>query len=254
MSEVFITTSAFGPDNVILNGQEYYVTIAAESGASGVEFRRELYTKNHKSIGELGNLIRSKNLIAVYSAPIHLWTVDGELNEKYIRNAVVEAYELDAKIIKFSLGNYEEHSDLNALRNLIAGFYRESKRLTFTVENDQTKDGGGVYNLHRFFEACLEKNIPISMTFDIGNWSFVGEDAFKAAEVLQKYVVYIHAKHVENQQSNLVTLPLPEDLSAEWRKILNILPKHVPRAIEFPVEGGNLIEKTKEYIKLLSER
>jgi sugar phosphate isomerase/epimerase len=65
-------------------------------------------------------------------------------------------------------------------------------QIQLTVENDPTASGGTLQRLRSFFENCTRKGIPIRMTFDIGNWSWSGENVFEAAEALADYVVYLH--------------------------------------------------------------
>jgi 2-dehydro-3-deoxygluconokinase len=192
-------------------------------------------------------------LFSVYSVPLNIWKENGELNEQVIRTAINRAVELGAKFVKLSLGGYDPlKSNVNGLKELLLELDIENQKLQVTVENDQTCFGGNVRNLYEFLEQCSVNGVPVGMTFDIGNWSWTGEDAYKAAETLGKYVVYIHCKHAEFNSSEWITLPLPSGENSKWRDILSILPKDVPRAIEFPIHGENLEQVTGEYVKLLA--
>lgn len=254
MKDVYITTSAFGQREVLKNGQVYYIPIIAAAGGRGVEIREELFRENDITLKKLGKIIEKENLECVYSAPVTLWNESGELDKVAIHSTVLKALQVGAKIVKFSLGNYKySHSSMRELQNMIDELDIEDHNLLFTVENDQTGYGGNLNNLKQFFKACEEYKLPIKMAFDIGNWNWTKENPIKAAEALGKYVVYIHFKHVECNEGILNTLPLPEDLNANWRIVLSRLPQDVIRTIEFPVLGKDLRSETTKYVRLLTE-
>ena len=253
MNNVFITTSAFGSETVLQKGQGYYFPIIANAGATGVEVRRELFSEKDSSLRKLGKLIEEKELISVYSVPLTIWKHNGELNENHIKLAVKEAIELGAKFVKFSLGEFNSlKSQTKDLKKVLVELDIEKHDLQVTVENDQTKCGGSVKSLNEFLEDCLSKGVSMGMTFDIGNWKWTGEDAYGAAVILAKYVVYIHCKNAEFKNNEWITLPLPREDNSKWRDILSILPQDVPRAIEFPIHGENLEQVTNEYVQLLA--
>lgn len=252
MKSVYITTSAFGAKQVYDKGQQFYIPIIAKSGANGVEIREELMTERDIPLYTLRELVRREKLGCIYSAPVSLWKESGKLNKELICSVVSKAIELEAKIVKFSLGNFKDNiSNIEALQRVIGQLEIEKYNLVLTVENDQTSCGGSLYNLHYFLKKCEEYNIPISMTFDVGNWKWTNEDPIKAAEILSKYVVYIHFKHVEVDKTQLNTVPLPESVNAIWRKVLTNLPQDALRAIEFPIIGMNLEEETTKHVALL---
>lgn len=253
MSNVFITTSAFGSEAVLKKGQGFYFPTIAKAGVKGVEVRKELFSEKDISLTELRKLIEGKKLISVYSVPLAIWKHNGELNEEYIKLAVKEAVELGAKSVKFSLGEFNSTiSPIKDLKKILIELDIEKHDLQITVENDQTKCGGSVKNLNEFLEECLSNGVSMGMTFDIGNWNWSGEDAYEAAITLAKYVVYIHCKHVEFKFNEWVTLPLPRENNSKLRDILSVLPLDVPRAIEFPIRGENLEQVTNEYVQLLA--
>ncbi|MBC2581890.1 sugar phosphate isomerase/epimerase [Clostridium sp. DJ247] len=252
MKFVYITTSAFGTKQVCDKGQQFYIPVIAKSGANGVEIREELITERDIPLGTLREVVKKERLECIYSAPVSLWKENGELNRELIWSVVSKAIELEAKIVKFSLGNFKDNvSNIEALQRVIGQLETEKYNLTLTIENDQTSYGGNLYNLHYFLKQCEKYNIPISMTFDVGNWNWTNEDPIEAAEKLSKYVVYIHFKHVDRDRTQLNTVPLPEAPNAIWRKVLAKLPQDALRAIEFPITGINLEEETIKYVTLL---
>ena len=58
----------------------------------------------------------------------------------------------------------------------------EQHPVKLVVENDQTPDCGILSMLNAFFHAAEDSHLPVSMTFDMANWLWVGQDAFAAAE------------------------------------------------------------------------
>jgi len=253
MNNVFITTSAFGTEAVLEKGQGFYFPIIAKAGGVGVEVRKELFSEKDNSIRELKKLIKQQNLLSVYSVPFSIWKHSGVLNEDHIILAVKEAIDLGAKFVKFSLGEFNSlQSSINDLKELLIKLNIEKNDLQVTVENDQTKYGGNIKSLNNFLDECLSKGIPIGMTFDIGNWRWSGEDVYDAAITLARHVIYIHCKHVEFKINKWVTLPLPKENDSKWREILSVLPQDVPKAIEFPINGGNLEEITRQYVQLIA--
>lgn len=253
MNNVFITTSAFGAEAVLEKGQGFYFPIIAGGGAKGVEVRKELFSEKDISLAELRKKIEKGKLICVYSVPLTIWKSDGNLNEKHIILAIREATELGAKFVKFSLGEFNSlKNNIKDLKQLLVKLDIKKNHLQITVENDQTRLGGNVQILNEFLKECLSNGVPIGMTFDIGNWKCTGEDAYGAALILSKYVVYIHCKHVEFKLNQCRTLPLPQESGSEWRRILSILPQDVPLAIEFPISGQSLEQLTNEYVQLLA--
>jgi len=105
--------------------------------------------------------------------------------------------------------------------------------------------------LSRFFRACRERNVPVKMTFDIGNWHWTGEEPAIAAARLSEHVAYIHCKHAEQRGDAWTALALPNDAKASWREVLSALPQHVPLAIEYPIQGDDLRESARREIERL---
>jgi sugar phosphate isomerase/epimerase len=252
MIPVFIAASAFGAQNVMAKGQDYFVPFAARGGAFGMEIRGELFDRSLDSIYRIKEVIQQHCLSTVYSVPIELWLPDGKLNQQEIIKAGEEARELGSVFFKASLGHFHpQRSDMNALNELIHELFPLKNGLQFVVENDQTDYGGNLRAMAQFFNDCTAKNIPIGMTFDMGNWHWTGEDPIICAKELASYVVYIHCKKALLKDEKWVSVPLADQEDEEWKKVLSRLPNHVPRAIEFPVVGDDLSEIISKYIKLL---
>lgn len=252
MIPIFIATSAFGAQTVLARGQNYFVSIAAQGGASGVEIRGELFDRSHRALEDLKAEIQKHSLSAAYSIPIELWQPNGALNREELIRAGGEATALRSVFLKVSLGHYQPHrSDLSALSEMVNEYFAAENAPKLVVENDQTEYGGRLRPISQFLNQCKEKQIPVRMTFDIGNWHWTGENPLVCATELASQVVYIHCKKAIWQKEKWVTIPLGERDDEEWKQVLALLPNDVPRTIEFPIVGEDLPKMISEYIKML---
>ena len=245
--EVIVVTAAYGQQQVAaLGGQQALLPIIAAAGADGVEIRRELFSEQQlATLPLLAEAIHAARLMAFYSVPEALFMADGSLNPRLDQH-FAEAEQLNAQLLKYALGNYQPDFVCHELRSKLAG-----KKVHLVVENDQTDDGK-LAALDRFFHACGESRTCNGMTFDMGNWLWVGDNPLEAASRLNRYVSYIHVKAAvpEGDGWRAVALDDADDL---WRETLALLPSDVPRAIEFPLEGPDLVAVTRHYVDLLRE-
>ena len=105
------------------------------------------------------------------------------------------------------------------------------------VENDQTSHGGNIASLHAFFDNAYE--VPVSMTFDIGNWLYVDEQPQEAIKMLRSFVGYIHIKHVIKSSGKLVTTAISNNSNEMWKDILKGFSDSIFKALEFPMDERN---------------
>ncbi|HBU8665051.1 TPA: sugar phosphate isomerase/epimerase [Klebsiella oxytoca] len=245
--KIIVVTAAYGNDHVkALGGQSAVLPFIAGSGADGVEIRRELFTPDELSrLAELAADIERRGLLVCYSAPEALFAADGSLNPR-LSDFLLEAQTLNALWLKLSLGHFSHHDDLEALREIL-----QESGMALVVENDQT-DCGQLAPIQRFKAACRVNQLPITLTFDMGNWLWVGDSPEEAARHLAPAVSYIHVKAAEPHHSQFRAVP-PDEASARWLALLNNLPADVPRGIEFPLTGHDLTAVTRRYVKLLRE-
>ncbi|MFE8116770.1 sugar phosphate isomerase/epimerase family protein [Brenneria goodwinii] len=244
--EIVVVTAAYGSDVVRrLGGQAALLPIIAESGADGVEIRRELLTEHElQTLPALAERIAQHQLFAVYSVPEGLFSHDGGLNPA-LGARLSEAGALNARAIKFSLGNYRVGADLAALDECI-----RQQPVQLVVENDQTKESGVLPPLHAFFSAVRLNRLPVRMTFDMANWRWVNEDAEQAAIQLAAEVLYIHVKAAERRNDNWRAVDL-DNSDGSWKSLLALLPEQAMRGIEFPLVGQDLTAVTRHYVNLL---
>ena len=77
--------------------------------------------------------------------------------------------------------------------------------------------------MQRFKAACRVNQLPITLTFDMGNWLWVGDSPEEAARHLAPAVSYIHVKAAEPHHSHFRAVP-PDEASGRWLALLDNLP------------------------------
>ncbi|MEB6380965.1 sugar phosphate isomerase/epimerase [Leclercia adecarboxylata] len=245
--KIIVVTAAYGADKVReAGGQRALLPVIAGAGADGVEIRRELFSDAElATLPMLAESIELLGLLACYSAPDALFTPDGVLNPMLPRY-FAEAATLNALWLKVSLGHFNDKQQLDALRALL-----DETGMTLVVENDQTQCGQ-LAPMQRFKAACRVMSLPVTLTFDMGNWLWVGESPEEAAKHLAPAVSYIHVKAAIPHKQHYRAVP-PDTDSIRWQALLEQLPADVPRGIEFPLEGPDLTAVTRHYVNLLRE-
>lgn len=242
-----IPMNAFDKDEILTKGQEYFVPTVSHSSAQGVEIRRELLSGSRLSLQNVKSILSEYELFIVYSAPIEVWKEDGSLNKEGLHHIFQEANELGAKWLKVPLGHFHQtHSKMYRLKS----FLEQWQSIHLLIENDQTAHGGNIQSLTSFFETALAQMVHVNMTFDIGNWFYVGENVQNAIDSLKDYVVYLHVKHVEKNNGKFVTLPILQTKEALWYKYVSQFPHDLPKGLEFPI---NPPERAREYIEFMKK-
>ena len=247
MQPVLISLGAFGAAEVRRHGQLWFARLAREAGADGVEVRGELLVDAAREIPALADALRGTGAALVYSSPEGLWSDDGALDTGALERAIERTRALGAPRLKMSIGGFgaASRSSFAALAQRL-----ESAGVELLVENDQTVPAGTVPALQRFFGAADEAGLPLAMTFDMGNWHWVGEYPQQAAGALGARVRYVHCKGVQRQPQRWVAVPLA-DSAAPWRAVLRALPAGQPWAIEYPLQGDDLLAGTRREIAQL---
>ncbi|MGP3593754.1 sugar phosphate isomerase/epimerase family protein [Vagococcus sp. WN89Y] len=245
--KIIVVTAAYGHEHIQrLGGQIALLPIIAGAGADGVEIRRELLSDNELAhLPSLTFAIEMHNLQACYSAPEPLCLENGALNPR-LPALLNEARTLNALWLKVSLGHFQDEAVLAALHKWLS-----ASRVRLVVENDQTACGKLAAMVH-FKNACHSAELPVSLTFDTGNWLWVGDSPEEAARQLAPAVDYIHVKAaVPHHQSYRAVAP--DQADARWLALLKSLPTDAPRGIEFPLEGEDLTTVTQHYVNLLRQ-
>ncbi len=245
--KIFVVTAAYGHDQVRqAGGQRAMLPVIAAAGADGVEIRREMFNEQEQAdLAALGVAITEHQLLACYSAPEPLYLADGTLNPQ-LPELLREARTLNALWLKVSLGHFTDARTLQTLRDWLA-----TSGTRLVVENDQTACGQ-LPPMQRFSAACQVQELPVMLTFDMGNWLWVENSPEQAAHHLAPFVSYIHVKAATPHQNSYRAIA-PDEGGARWQDLLRSLPVDVPRGIEFPLEGNNLTAVTRRYVDLLRE-
>ena len=243
---VSISLSSYGADLVRQQGQSSFVEVLAAAGAQRIEWREELLT--HEQPQELAEAAANQDLESVFSSPLELWVAGRAQPNAELAATLDRAQAFGARWLKVSLGYFTDTHDLESLHALLN---RHPVRLL--VENDQTLHGGRIEPLQRFFTEVERLGLPVKMTFDIGNWQWQDQSALTAARLLGRHVDYLHCKAVARRpDGKLVAVPPGATDLHLWEQLLKHMTQGITRAVEFPLQGDDLVEVTTRHIAALA--
>lgn len=245
--QIMVSLSSFGASEVQRHGQGWFTRLCRAAGADGVEIRGELLQGQDGEIDALAAIVREAGLACVYSSPDMLWEAEGALNTAALGAGLDHAQALGASVLKMSIGGWIQGS-VPTLAELGARLAQRGIRLL--IENDQTASAGTLIALQSFFQAVDDAGLDLGMTFDMGNWHWVGECPMEAARMFAPRVHYVHCKGVQRQTARWVAVPLTDSV-APWRALLRTLPADVPRAIEYPLVGEDLLAVVRDAVRQL---
>ncbi len=216
------------------------------AGADCIELREELLTDEVPET--VASAVAQHGLACVYSAPLELWLAGQSRPNPLLADTLLRAQAFGARWLKVSLGYFTDTHDLQALALLL-----NRSPLRLLVENDQTLHGGRIEPFQRFFAEVEQQALPIRMTFDIGNWHWQDQSPLSAARLLGRYVGYVHCKAVERRADGktVAIAPAPSDL-LQWEHLLHQMPHGVIRAVEYPLQGNDLVQLTAEHVATLA--
>lgn len=249
MQQILISLSSFGAAEVRRHGQLWFAQLSLDAGADGVEVRGELLNDPATELPAIGEAVRARGAALVYSSPEGLWDAEGALDRSALERAIAAARLLGAARLKMSIGGYGSGSAASFLPLAAA---LEGRGVELVIENDQTVAAGSVAAVANFFADAQVARTPLGMTFDLGNWHWVGECPLEAARACGARVAYVHAKGVQRLPAKWVAVPLA-DSAAPFRSALRMLPRGLPWAIEYPLAGDDLLAVTRREIALLRE-
>ena len=238
MSEVLVSLSSFGAAEVRRHGQAWFAALSLEAGADAVEVRGELLNDARSELPAL------RGMAAVYSSPEGL-RAGGRFDAGALERGLEAAGLLGAARLKMSIGDWRPGLDVTPLARGL-----QDAPVELLIENDQTEHAGTLPPLAAFFAAMRAASRPLTMTFDMGNWHWTGEDPLQAAAQLRAEVGYVHCKGVQRQLHQWVAVPL-ESSAMPWRTLLRALPADCPRAIEYPLQGDDLLALTRRHVEAL---
>ncbi|MGB6007570.1 sugar phosphate isomerase/epimerase family protein [Castellaniella sp.] len=244
---VLVSLTAYGADEVRRHGQAGFARLARAAGADGIEVRSELLRGGAAELDGLADLVAESGMACVYSSAQGMWDADGRFDGDAVREGLERARRLGAKVLKMSIGGRRpgDAAGMDVLRDALA-----VSPVTLLVENDQTEAAGSVPALSSFFRAADAAGVSLGMTFDVGNWHWVGECPLEAARVFAARVRYVHCKGVLRRPDRWVAVPL-QTSAAPWRAVLRALPAAAFRAIEYPLTGADLEHVTRQALNAL---
>ena len=243
---VSISLSSYGADLVRQQGQLSFVALLAAAGARRIEWREELLTIEQPA--QLAQAAAEQGLECVFSSPLELWVAGRAQPNAELAATLDRAKAFGARWLKVSLGYFTDTNDLQSLHALLN---RHSVKLL--VENDQTLHGGRIEPLQRFFSEVERLGLPVKMTFDIGNWHWQDQSALTAARLLGRHVDYLHCKAVARRpDGKLVALPPGATDLHLWEQLLGHMTQGITRAVEFPLQGDDLIAVTAQQVSALA--
>ena len=243
---VSISLSSYGAELVRQQGQLSFVEVLAAAGAQCIEWREELLTDEQPT--ELAQAAVQQDLKSVFSSPLELWVAGRAQANAELAATLDRAQAFGSRWLKVSLGYFTDTNDLESLHALLN---RHPVRLL--VENDQTLHGGRIEPLQRFFTEVERRGLPVKMTFDIGNWQWQDQSALTAARLLGRHVDYLHCKAVARRpDGKLVAVPPGATDLHLWEQLLKHMTQGITRAVEFPLQGDDLVEVTTRHIAALA--
>ncbi|MEO4017449.1 sugar phosphate isomerase/epimerase family protein [Pseudomonas rossensis] len=243
---VSISLSSYGADLVRQRGQGSFIDVLAAAGATRIEWREELLTVEDPA--QLADATQARGLESVYSSPMELWLAGQSKPNPELISALQRAQAFGAKWLKVSLGYFTDNSDLQTLSRVLG-----KSAVQLLVENDQTLHGGRIEPFQRFFTEVEQHNLPVKMTFDIGNWHWQDQSAASAARLLGRHVGYVHCKAVTRRaDGKLVAIPPAASDLHLWEQLMRHMAQGVMRAAEYPLQGDDLVQLTTEHVATLA--
>lgn len=244
---VSISLSSYGADLVRQQGQLSFVEVLAAAGAQRIEWREELLTDEQPT--ELAEAAAQQDLESLFSSPLELWVAGRAQANAELAATLDRAQAFGSRWLKVSLGYFTDTNDLESLHALLN---RHSVQLL--VENDQTLHGGRIEPMQRFFTEVERLGLPVKMTFDIGNWQWQDQSALTAARLLGRHVDYLHCKAVTRRaDGKLVALPPGATDLHLWEQLLKHMTPGISRAVEFPLQGDDLVAVTAQQVATLTQ-
>ncbi|MGR3964416.1 AP endonuclease [Pseudomonas sp. 910_23] len=243
---VSISLSSYGADLVRQQGQLSFVALLNAAGAQRIEWREELLTLEQPA--ELAQAAAEQGLESVFSSPLELWVAGRAQPNPELAATLDRAHAFGSRWLKVSLGYFTDTNDLESLHALL-----NRHPVKLLVENDQTLQGGRIEPMQRFFTEVERLGLPVKMTFDIGNWQWQDQSALTAARLLGRHVDYLHCKAVARRpDGKLVALPPGATDLHLWEQLLKHMTQGITRAVEFPLQGDDLVEVTAQQVATLA--
>lgn len=213
-----------------------------KQGISLAEVRRE-YIKDQKELEDIAKTAKENEIKLYYSVPEKI--IEEKLPNKNLRNYLEEAMIMKIQNVKFNIGSIDQIDQKGAekLKEIL-----EDYDLTYTIENDQTKENGTFACTKKTLEQIYKYELPVGYTMDLGNWYWQKEDPNTTFEELKNQISIFHLKNIDFKDGKPETVML-EDGKIEWMDMIGQLDDDVKVFLEYPImedEIANQINTVKK--------
>ena len=213
-----------------------------KQGISLAEVRRE-YIKDQKELEDIAKTAKENEIKLYYSVPEKI--IEEKLPNKNLRNYLEEAMIMKIQNVKFNIGSLDQIDQKGAekLKEIL-----EDYDLTYTIENDQTKENGTFACTKKTVEQIYKYELPVGYTMDLGNWYWQKEDPNTTFEELKNQISIFHLKNIDFKDGKPETVML-EDGKIEWMDMIGQLDDDVKVFLEYPImedEIANQINTVKK--------
>lgn len=213
-----------------------------KQGISLAEVRRE-YIKDQKELEDIAKTAKENEIKLYYSVPEKI--IEEKLPNKNLRNYLEEAMIMKIQNVKFNIGSLDQIDQKGAekLKEIL-----EDYDLTYTIENDQTKENGTFACTKKTLEQIYKYELPVGYTMDLGNWYWQKEDPNTTFEELKNQISIFHLKNIDFKDGKPETVML-EDGKIEWMDMIGQLDNDVKVFLEYPImedEIANQINTVKK--------
>ncbi len=225
------------------------IDIARQTGADGVELRRETWPRLNAELAEAARRIAEAGLLATYATQATLF--DNSESTLQLRQDIDTASTLGAPLVRFFPGPTPPADDQTAwARAQQVVDYAAAQNTVIALENYARAPGGTLAEVHgalsRLASPALRTNL------DMGNYPNHGQDVVAAIDTLSDNII---AAHLKDKTANPSDSPVPLGAGvlplAEILTALDQLPQRVFYIFEFRGAGDPVggIQRSLAYLK-----
>ena len=225
------------------------IDIARQTGADGVELRRETWPRLNAELAEAARRIAEAGLLVTYATQATLF--DNAESTLQLRQDIDTASTLGAPLVRFFPGPTPPADDQTAWdRAQQVVDYAAAQNTVIALENYARAPGGTLAEVHgalsRLASPALRTNL------DMGNYPNHGQDVVVAIDTLSDNII---AAHLKDKTANPSDPPVPLGAGvlplAEILTALDQLPQRVFYIFEFRGAGDPVggIQRSLAYLK-----
>ena len=226
-----------------------FIDIARQTGADGVELRRETWPRLNAELAEAARRIAEAGLLVTYATQATLF--DNAESTLQLRQDIDTASTLGAPLVRFFPGPTPPADDQTAwARAQQVVDYAAAHNTVIALENYARAPGGTLAEVHgalsRLASPALRTNL------DMGNYPNHGQDVVAAIDTLSDNII---AAHLKDKTANPSDSPVPLGAGvlplAEILTSLDQLPQRVFYIFEFRGAGDPVggIQRSLAYLK-----